>query len=121
MDHLDRAAQVEYALRCPAIAVAPQNLNGSSLAFSGRCLLRGWVIQNANAAQQTFQLLDGQDSSGQVIASLTLGTGARSQGPAADTAILLDIGLFVVIPAGPFQGAIFITPVTDNAALFGGH
>lgn len=109
------------AISWPAVPIATQGISANKLLFSGRALLRGWSLQNGNAGAQVFQLLDGTDASGLVVAVLNLAAGANSMGPAADTGILLSAGLFLVVPGGPLQGAVFLTPVTGVRGAFGPH
>ena len=120
-DRYDGPVDPCEAINWPAIPIATAGLSANKLLFSGRALLRGWSLQNGNAGAQVFQVLDGTDATGLVVAVLNLAAGANSQGPPCDTGILLSAGLFVVAPAGPLQGAFYVTPVTGVRGAFGPH
>lgn len=107
------------ALDWPAIPISVQAATGNRLLLSGRMLLRGWSLQNGNAGAQVVQLLDGTDSTGLVVAYGSLPAGANFAGPSADAGILLTVGAFLVVAAGPLNGAVYVTPLSGVRGEFG--
>jgi hypothetical protein len=106
------------ALSWPAVAIDLKAMTASAVLFSGRTLLRGFSLQNGNAAQQTFQILDGLDASGARVALFQINAGVDQQGPSSDTGILMTAGIFMVVPAGPLNGVIYHTPLSGVRGEF---
>lgn len=90
------------------------NLAAGGQLYSGACLFRGFSLLNENGAAQTFQILDGADSTGIQLSALRYGTLAGSTAWLGDQGVLATIGIWVVIPAGPLVGAIYVTPLDDH-------
>lgn len=106
------------AISWPAVAIPLSALSAGKLLFSGRALLKGWSLTNNNAGAQTLQLVDGQDSTGAVVAHLPLAAGANSTTPGPDSGILLTQGLFIVVPGGPINGSVWVVPVTGVRGVY---
>lgn len=82
------------------------------LLVAGRGLFVGcWLLNNDGAAGHTFNLRDGQDATGQILAPIRLGTNANQSISLALPGLYYGQGIFVDDVSGQVQGAVWIIPL----------
>jgi len=118
--HHEWTGRFAEASGLPADNQPVQALTANKIMFSGRCLLKGWHLVNQNASSQTLQLLDGLDANGTPIGTAVVAANGLWQPAIPDAGIVCEIGVFLVIPAGPINGSVWVTPVTGQAGEFEG-
>lgn len=99
----------EFAPR-PAINLAVPALTASASLFTGRALLVGWALHCAGGPGG-FQIIDGQDARGELIADQNLPTGGSQEGGPGFPGLRIQQGIYLVISAvTSLSGGIWIVP-----------
>lgn len=82
------------------------------LLIAGRGLFVGcWLLNNDGVAGHVFNLRDGQDATGQIIAPIRLGTNANQSISLALPGVYYGQGIFEDDASGFVQGAVWVIPL----------
>lgn len=97
--------------RLPARVVPFSGLSGGAQLYSGRCILTGAIIHNANAGSVVMVLRDGLDATGDKLDQASLATAASHSPSLPAQGVVCERGVFLDIAAGPLDGSIFVVPL----------
>lgn len=106
--------QVRRHAGLPAIPVAITGKTGGVELIGGRCLLMGWSVDNTSAGNIPLLVYDGADASGMIVASPVVATISSNDQWFGDSGVLLNIGLFVNLGAGPWNGSFYVVPLRSD-------
>lgn len=97
-----------FAASLPADSVPIKAPGGSQLIESGRGILTGIAASNSATVAGSFQVLDGQDSSGQIILPGQIAASGVAFAALPGQGILLESGCYLVVSAAVLTGALYI-------------
>lgn len=101
------------AAQLPSIPIAFSALAASTLLVGGRCIVTGYNVINNGTASSLFNLHNGQDASGPLIAQASPAAGARSTNSFGSVGVYCDLGLFLETGAGPFTGSVLVVVMDE--------
>lgn len=82
---------------------------GSQVSIGGNHLIMGWSLrETTGAAGAVVDIFDGQDATGQILATLSLVASESTRDWLGPDGIETDIGVFVRVNSGAVSGAVWI-------------
>jgi hypothetical protein len=97
---------MRYEHAASAITVAAP---GQAVEIGGAQLVMGWSLrETTGAATATVEVFDGQDTTGQLLASISLNPGQSIRDWLGPGGLETDIGVFVSVLSGSVRGAIWV-------------
>lgn len=93
-------------------AVAFPAAGASQLMMSGDIKIHGWSwAETTGAAAATFNMFDGGNNAGTLLATITLTAGQSTRDVLNELGLLVLNGLFVEVVAGSIRGSVWIEDV----------
>lgn len=77
----------------------------------GRSIVTGAALVNSSGAAVTVVIRDGEDASGDIIASLVVPANGGLTWQAPSAGVLAEIGVFAANPGAGITGAVYFTPL----------
>lgn len=100
------------AASCPAIALPVNAVTVNTSLMTGRCLLVGWAL-HAVGGPGGFQIRDGGDASGLLVADQNLAAGGSQEAGPSMPGIRMDSGVFLVLATiTSLSGAVWVVPLS---------
>lgn len=103
------AAQVPHIYYPVAV---PATGTSGPFALSGDVLIGGWsFVESTGAGSAAFDLVDGGDVNGGLLAAITLDPGQSIRDILPGKGVILRTGLFIKILSGAIRGSIWVADV----------
>lgn len=102
---------LEYAAGLPSKPVPFSFVVGNFLAEGGRAILTGGVFVNSATTAGTVLVHDGTDTSGAVVAAVSVAASGLAQLPLPVRGVLLEIGCYVEVNTLQIKGSVYLTPL----------
>lgn len=99
---------MQFAAGQPADPVPVPPSGGSGLVKSGRAILTAIGIKNTATAAGEVDILDGQDSKGQLVVPIQIAASSSTFLTFGPRGIILEIGCFIVVTAANLTGSIMM-------------
>ena len=98
----------ERLLREPTITIPILTISATKQLLTVPCILAGWSLIEPSGAAAVWDILDGDDNTGQIIGALGFASGGASVvGPGPDGPYC-KIGLTLVRVSGALRGALWV-------------
>ena len=92
----------------PTRAVPLVGISADKLITNQPCILVGWSVRDAGAAASLFDLYDGQDETGSIVAGGAYASGGESRSDLGGEGVWCERGLWLDVESGTLQGAVWI-------------
>lgn len=96
----------------------------AGVVMSGAGYLTGWAFrESTGGAPAALTIYDGNDTTGALVAPISLATGESTRDYPSMPGIELSQGLYVTVTAGAVDGSLWVLPGTfwDDYAVVLGH